>query len=761
MRIIKKRGMASSFFINIIILLFFIMPGCFGEMILKSPDEKLPLKNFFILESEYHPGWLITTELSSAFIPYNYSILPVNLKTSKRMYTFRGSFYLNLSLSGSILSLYLGPSGYPYDVYLNGKKILSRGNHIGIYQPTSYETLSIQLNNEQLRYGNTPNEIAVQAFPFDERDPFEAPVLSSENNTARMAFIRNIFNVHFIQASFIIGILIGLYFLFHFSARRFKDRHYLYFALMCFFFSFSYFNISFNYNLVDEVFLEKISRCSFPLATLFLTLFIREFTKLAKKFWVFGIITIPSFITAIYPFFQNTKSAIDNFFNQTVTNFIITPLLLFSIIMLIISYVKTRKKEYLIIMAAFFFNIGASLHDIYYVNIHNSPFCWLVPYSYMMLVISIFIVLAIEESSIYTESLKSADEISHKNKSMKEILQKIELVSGNLVHSSRNLEDNIGTAISVIMNSSKNNKAISGQLISQLQEIEKVTSQIALRMETAVDKIPKAISNQTAVVEETNRTVTSMNTHIDKIQQSTIQTNDIAQELSRIATDSKDIVLKSKNSISQVAENSKFISEVLQNIQEIVEESNFLSINASIESAHAGEAGKGFSILANEIRELANKSRERLEMSQSRLKQMISFINESLMLSEQVTNQLLTIIENTQSSAAMISNITALMNEHKAESNAILEGSGILLKDTLSIKNMTDDDQRENEKLQKTLLSLKKSFEDMANLLRGQTESESDIRDAIDHIKEVLTENLKTIDILKETVMIAADNKSA
>jgi methyl-accepting chemotaxis protein len=278
-------------------------------------------------------------------------------------------------------------------------------------------------------------------------------------------------------------------------------------------------------------------------------------------------------------------------------------------------------------------------------------------------------------------------------------------------------------------------------------------------METAVEKIPKAISNQTAVVEETNRTVASMNVHIDKIQRSTIQTNDIAQELSRIATDSKDIVLKSKNSISQVAENSKFISEVLQNIQEIVEESNFLSINASIESAHAGEAGKGFSILANEIRELANKSRERLEMSQSRLKQMISFINESLMLSEQVTNQLLTIIENTQNSAGMISNITALMTEHKAESNAILEGSGTLLQDTLSIKNMTDEDQLENEKLQKTLQNLKESFEDMANLLRGQTESESNIRDAIDHIKEVLAENLKTIDILKETVMIAADNK--
>ncbi len=756
-----KRTKASSFFISIIFLIF-ILPDCFGEMILKSPGEKLNLTNFFILESEYHPGWYLTSDLSSVgFKPYLFNSLPVTLKGIRRMYTFRGNFYIDPSLQNTPFSLYLGPSSYPYDIYLNGKKILIRGNPGIFYQSTFYDTIDIQINGEFLHYGKIPNEIAVQAYTIDETAPLEAPVFSSEKMIARMVFFRNLFNVYFIQASCVIGILIGLYFLFHFAARRFKDNHYLYFALMCFFFSFSYFNNAFTYISADEILFEKISCFSFPFTVLFLTLFIREFTKLAKKFWIIIILCIPPVLSAVYILQQKTKSSIDSFFYSIMTNFYFTPLLLFCLILLIISYIKKRKKEYFIILAGFIINIGASIHDMIFVMSSATPFCWLVPYSYMMLVISIFIVLAIEESSIYTESLKSADEISHKNKSMKEILQKIELVSGNLVHSSRNLEDNIGTAISVIMNSSKNNKAISGQLISQLQEIEKVTSQIALRMETAVDKIPKAISNQTAVVEETNRTVTSMNTHIDKIQQSTIQTNDIAQELSRIATDSKDIVLKSKNSISQVAENSKFISEVLQNIQEIVEESNFLSINASIESAHAGEAGKGFSILANEIRELANKSRERLEMSQSRLKQMISFINESLMLSEQVTNQLLTIIENTQSSAAMISNITALMNEHKAESNAILEGSGILLKDTLSIKNMTDDDQRENEKLQKTLLSLKKSFEDMANLLRGQTESESDIRDAIDHIKEVLTENLKTIDILKETVMIAADNKSA
>jgi methyl-accepting chemotaxis protein len=714
------------------------------------------MTNMSILESVYSPGGHITDdENAPGYMPYNGGLLPKTLKTSRRMYTFRENFIIESPSTNVLLSIYLGPASYPYDVYINGKKVLSRGGRDSNYQPTSFATIPVQLPSNLLVFGRSYNKLVIQAYPVIENAPLEAPMIMPDFKASRMAFFRNLFNVHLIQASFAIGLLLGMYFLFHYSARNYASLHYLYFALLCFFFSFCYVNFTFNYSFTNEFLLEKASRLSFPMAVLFLTLFVRELTAIWKNFLFSIILAIPPVFASVFIFFQDTVFKVDDFFNNIALVYIIGPYLLTGFAIIIISYFRTFKLIYLIIIMSYIVLFAGSVHDTMFLMLHENPFCWLVPYGYFTMVICIFMILAIEESNIYEGSIKRASEINDKNESMNKIIQKIELVSRNLARSSMNLGGNIDKATAIIRNSSKNNKAIADRLLIELQGIENVIYQITSRMEISVVKIPQAIAGQTSVVEQTNRTVASMNAHIDSILQATMQTNIIAQELSKIASSGRDIVLKSKESIKDVSLNSQFIGEILFNIREIVEESNFLSINASIESAHAGEAGKGFSILANEIRELSNKSRERLEMSQDRLKQMISFVNESISLSEQATNSLLLIMDKSQNSAGMISTISEEMNSHKTESGEILKGSDALLTETVSIKSMSEEDRKENESLKQVLSDLRKSFTETSNLMRTQLESERNISEAIDRIQEVLAANLKAMDLLKEGVMIA------
>ena len=59
-----------------------------------------------------------------------------------------------------------------------------------------------------------------------------------------------------------------------------------------------------------------------------------------------------------------------------------------------------------------------------------------------------------------------------------------------------------------------------------------------------------------------------------------------------------------------IDQSSNQIGSIIKTIEEIAFQTNVLAVNASVEAAHAGSAGKGFSVVADEVRSLANKSGE-------------------------------------------------------------------------------------------------------------------------------------------------------
>ncbi|WP_425456123.1 methyl-accepting chemotaxis protein [Bacillus yapensis] len=73
----------------------------------------------------------------------------------------------------------------------------------------------------------------------------------------------------------------------------------------------------------------------------------------------------------------------------------------------------------------------------------------------------------------------------------------------------------------------------------------------------------------------------------------------ISEKIQAISSDSE--------SISKMIEDAY---QVIKSVQEIANQSKILGLNAAIEAARAGEYGKGFSVVANEIRRMADQSKE-------------------------------------------------------------------------------------------------------------------------------------------------------
>jgi methyl-accepting chemotaxis protein len=63
-------------------------------------------------------------------------------------------------------------------------------------------------------------------------------------------------------------------------------------------------------------------------------------------------------------------------------------------------------------------------------------------------------------------------------------------------------------------------------------------------------------------------------------------------------------------SVVKLSEQSQAIGEIIASVNDLAEQSNLLAVNAAIEAAKAGEQGKGFAVVAQEVKSLAEQSKQ-------------------------------------------------------------------------------------------------------------------------------------------------------
>lgn len=268
--------------------------------------------------------------------------------------------------------------------------------------------------------------------------------------------------------------------------------------------------------------------------------------------------------------------------------------------------------------------------------------------SFIVFVISIFMLIPtfilinistkritnpIIKSSEYLEILAKGDfskELDYELLSRKDEIGTITNGINNMKSSLVNLVDSIKAESSVMEQKMKNIVDNVQILNSDLQEISVTTEELAASMEET-----------SAASEQMSATSQEMEIEIHSITQRSEKGAIAANEISKRSASIKEnatisqkkaanILLHTKAQLEQAIIDSKVVGEInilSKSIMDISEKTNLLALNAAIEAARAGESGRGFSVVADEIRKLAEQSKDTVLKIQAVTTNVISSVN--------------------------------------------------------------------------------------------------------------------------------------
>ena len=221
-------------------------------------------------------------------------------------------------------------------------------------------------------------------------------------------------------------------------------------------------------------------------------------------------------------------------------------------------------------------------------------------------------------------------------------------------------------------------------VVNQIGDSAEMTSDRASSAATAGDDVAARVVTVASAIEQMNVSIAAVSSS--------------ASAAADVATEAVDAARQSSGTIGKLAESSEQIGSVVNAINEIAQQTNLLALNATIEAARAGDAGKGFSVVANEVKDLADQTARATNEITSRIEAIQTDTASAMAATTQIGETIDRINEISTSIASAVEEqtvTTAEIGRNVEETSASTHGIAQSINDVASATDQTSQSVRD------------------------------------------------------------------
>jgi methyl-accepting chemotaxis protein len=234
-------------------------------------------------------------------------------------------------------------------------------------------------------------------------------------------------------------------------------------------------------------------------------------------------------------------------------------------------------------------------------------------------------------------------------------------------------------------------QGVGGKVDNSAEILSETTEQLLTATKditSTIENIEQGIVQQASDTEQCLILMTTFSEEINKVNGSAYEIEQIANntkpitnegliimdELSGKAKETSDITQIVIEKVEEFKTLSTDISVIVETMSMIADQTNLLSLNAAIEAARSGEAGRGFTVVAQEIRKLADKSLQSVAQVQSIVEDIQVKANETVVTARRAEDIVDSQMKSLDKSVQMFGNINQHVGDLVGNLNDILAG---------------------------------------------------------------------------------------